>query len=73
MFMITKDNVPLSIVENEGFQQLMRTVARLYKLSSRKSITKLLDLKYEILKSKFINNIKNVVIYDDVRYLDRRL
>jgi len=59
-FMITKDNVPLSIVENEGFQQLMRTVARLYKLPSRKSITKLLDLKYEILKSKFINNIKNV-------------
>jgi len=58
--MITKDNVPLSIVENEEFRQLMRTVARLYKLPSRKIITKLLNLKYEILKSKFINNIKNV-------------
>lgn len=59
-YMIAKDNVPLSIVENEGFQQLMKTVARLYTLPSRKTITKLLDLKYEILKSKFINNIKDV-------------
>lgn len=47
-------------VENEGFQQLMKTVARLYTLPSRKTITKLLDLKYKILKSKFINNIKDV-------------
>jgi len=61
-FMITKD-VPLSIVENEGFQQLMRTVACLYKFPSRKIITKLLDLKYEILKSEFINNIKNVSLF----------
>lgn len=58
--MIAKDNLPLSVVENEGFQQLMKTVARLYYLPSRKKITRLLDLKYEILKSKFISNIKDV-------------
>lgn len=58
--MIAKDNLPLSIVENEGFIQLMKTVAPLYTLPSRKTITRLLDAKYEILKNKFIDDIQHV-------------
>lgn len=58
MFMIAKDNLPLSIVDNEGFQRLMKLVTPLYTVPSRKTITKLLDAKYEVLKDKFINNIQ---------------
>jgi hypothetical protein len=58
--MIAKDNLPLSTVENEGFIQLMKTVAPLYKLPSRKTITRLLDAKYDILKDKFIYDIQNI-------------
>lgn len=58
MFMIAKDNLPLSIVDNEGFQRLMKLVTPLYTVPSRKTITKLLDAKYKVLKSKFINNIQ---------------
>lgn len=58
--MIAKDNLPLLTVENEGFIQLMKTVAPLYTLPSRKTITRLLDAKYEILKCKFIDNIQHI-------------
>jgi len=58
--MIAKDNLPLLIVENESFRQVMKTVTHLYTIPNRKSITKLLDVKYKILKNKFINNIKDV-------------
>ncbi|KMQ88434.1 zinc finger bed domain-containing protein 1-like protein [Lasius niger] len=37
--MIAKDNLPLHIVEKEGFQTFMNTVLPLYKIPSRKSIT----------------------------------
>lgn len=46
MYMIAKDNLPLSIVENEGFQRFMKIITPLYKVPSRKTITKLLDAKY---------------------------
>lgn len=59
-YMIAKDNLPLSIVENEGFRQLVKTVVPLYTLPSRKKITKLLDAKYEILKNKFIDDIQSI-------------
>lgn len=49
LFMIAKDNLPFQTVENEGFQYLLKTVAPLYKLPGRKSITKLMEEKYELL------------------------
>ncbi|XP_011859968.1 PREDICTED: zinc finger BED domain-containing protein 4-like [Vollenhovia emeryi] len=58
-YMIAKDNFPLSTVENEGFQLLMKTIAPLYKVPCRKTLTKLLDSKYEVLKRKFIDNIQH--------------
>lgn len=59
-FMIVKDNCPLSTVENVGFKQLMKGLAPLYEVPSRKTITSLLDAKYKVLKNKFINDIKHV-------------
>lgn len=49
LFMIAKDNLPFQTVENERFQYLLKTVAPLYKLPARKSITKLMGEKYELL------------------------
>lgn len=57
-YFIAKDNLPLLTVENEGFKHFMKTVAPLYNIPSRKTITRLLDAKYEVLKQKFINNIQ---------------
>jgi len=42
--MIAQDNLPLLIVENESFRQVMKTVTHLYTIPNRKSITKLLDV-----------------------------
>lgn len=61
--MIAKDNLPLSIVENKGFQQLMKTITPLYTIPSRKTITKLVDAKYEVLKDKFIKSIQKISSY----------
>lgn len=63
MYMIAKDHLPLSIVDNEEFQQLMKTVVPLYAVLSRKTITKLLDSKYEVLKGKFIKNIQKALSF----------
>lgn len=61
--MIAKDNLPLSLVDNEGFQQLMKVVTPLYKVPSRKTFTKLLDAKYEVLKGKFIKNLEKTASF----------
>jgi hypothetical protein len=58
LFMICKDNLPLSTVEKESFKQLMTTVAPLYKVPSRKHFTNFLDQKYEFLKHKFHGKIE---------------
>ncbi|CAL1687618.1 unnamed protein product [Lasius platythorax] len=69
--MIAKDNFPFQTVENEGFQYLLKTVAPLYKLPGRKSITKLMEEKYELL-SMIIKEKLLVVDYNfDIRRLDR--
>lgn len=63
IYMIAKDNLPLSVVDNEGFQQLMKIITPLYTVPSRKTITKLLDAKYEVLKDKFIKNIQKALSF----------
>lgn len=47
--MIAKDNLPFQTVENEGFQYLLKTAAPLYKVPGRKSVTNLMEEKYELL------------------------
>ncbi|KAJ8915340.1 hypothetical protein NQ315_008226 [Exocentrus adspersus] len=49
IYMIAKDNLPLNRVENEGFRYFMGTVAPLYKPPSRKTISNLIDNKYDVL------------------------
>src|SRR5436190_440196 len=53
--MLAKDNMPFSTVEKEGFSSLMKTLAPLYKIPCRKTITKRLEEKYEVL-SELIKN-----------------
>ncbi|XP_043271191.1 E3 SUMO-protein ligase ZBED1-like [Venturia canescens] len=49
IFMIAKDNMPYRMVEEEGFQHFMKTALPLYKVPGRKSITRLIEGKYEVL------------------------
>lgn len=57
IFMIAKDILPFNIVEKEGFLHLMKLTTPLYKVPSRKTITKLIEEKYDflsnIIKTKF--------------------
>lgn len=55
LFMIAKDNLSFHTVEKEGFIAFMKTIAPMYKLPSRKSVTTLMKEKYEALS----NIIKN--------------
>ncbi|KYN21735.1 hypothetical protein ALC57_05886, partial [Trachymyrmex cornetzi] len=55
IFMLAKDNMPFSTVEKEGFYTLMKTLVPLYKIPCRKTITRCLEEKYEIL-SRLIKN-----------------
>lgn len=46
LYMLATDYCPLSTVENEGFRNLMKTLAPRYKIPSRRSITRYMDDKY---------------------------
>lgn len=52
--------MPLSTVQNKGFKFLMKTVAPLYNVPSRRTVTRLIDARYEVLKERFINTFKEV-------------
>nr|XP_046480872.1 E3 SUMO-protein ligase ZBED1-like [Neodiprion pinetum] len=66
--MITRDSLPYSMVEGIGFKKLMKTVAPLYNVPCRKTITELIDTKYEekktIIKQK-LKSIKNICLTID--------
>lgn len=47
LFLICKDMQPFNIVNNDGFQHLMKTVVPLYKLPSRDTFSRRLDNKYK--------------------------
>lgn len=69
LFMIAKDNLPFRIVEKEGFQTFMNTVLPLYKIPSRKSITHLMEEKYEPLSSMIkvqLSKIKYLSLTTDI-------
>lgn len=60
MFMICKDNQPLSIVEDEGFKYLMKTVSPNFKVPSRRNICSKIFEKYDAMKNIFMAKLKNV-------------
>ncbi|XP_065093480.1 E3 SUMO-protein ligase ZBED1-like [Ochlerotatus camptorhynchus] len=56
-FMIVKDYQPFSIVEDEGFVNLLKILAPKYKIPNRKLMTKLVDDKY----SKVVECVKTKI------------
>ncbi|XP_041852645.1 zinc finger BED domain-containing protein 4-like [Melanotaenia boesemani] len=59
--MIIKDCQPLTLVENEGFRELMQLVAPSYVLPSRKTVKNLVDQKYEEEKNKIKKDLQSAV------------
>lgn len=69
LFMICKDHQPFSIVENEGFRTLMKTVAPQYKLPSRTTLRRWLDDKYEVISEtikKMLSSIEDITLTTDI-------
>ncbi|GBP42617.1 Zinc finger BED domain-containing protein 1 [Eumeta japonica] len=60
VFMIAKDGLPLNTVEKIGFQYLMKVVAPLYKVPARKTITHMIDDKYNVLSAQLKLKIQEV-------------
>lgn len=60
MYMVCKDNQPLSMVEDKGFVHLMNVVAPNFKIPSRREISRRIFLLYDSMKNIFINKLKNV-------------
>ena len=58
--MICKDSQPLSVVEHEGFQELMQTLAPHYKKPSRKYFTNFLQQKHEVIQRILKNKVVSV-------------
>ncbi|XP_024875341.1 zinc finger BED domain-containing protein 1-like, partial [Temnothorax curvispinosus] len=63
MFMIAKDKEPLSIVNKEGFKVLMKTVAPLYRIPDRKTLTKLMDNRYVEAKECYKSTLEKALSY----------
>lgn len=67
--MLVKDNMPLSSTEKDGFVYFMKKVLPLYKVPSRKTVTKLICSKYDVLsahvKSK-LSLVEHITITTDV-------
>lgn len=63
LYMIAVDRVPISTVENDGFRILMKTVAPLYHVASRRTVTKLMHSKYEMLKENYKASLQTATSY----------
>ncbi|KAH9634429.1 hypothetical protein HF086_008263 [Spodoptera exigua] len=60
IYMICKDNQPFTIVENDGFRNLMKVTAPHYKLPSKTTLSRWVDDKYDALSAVFKNKLKSV-------------
>lgn len=61
--MIAKDKEPLSIVDREGFNLLMKVVAPLYRIPDRKTLTKLMDNRYVEAKECYKSTLEKALSY----------
>lgn len=69
VYMLVKDNMPLSSTEKDGFKYFMNKVIPMYKVPSRKTITQLINSKYDILSSQIKNKlslVENITITTDI-------
>lgn len=67
--MLVKDNMPLSSVEKDGFNYFMKKVLPIYKVPSRKTITKLISSKYNVLSVQIKNKftlVETITLTTDV-------
>lgn len=60
LYMIAKDSCPISIVENNGFRHLIKKLVPRYSLPSRRTITRLLDARYEVMLAKYKKKMAEV-------------
>ncbi|XP_053594570.1 E3 SUMO-protein ligase ZBED1 isoform X2 [Microplitis demolitor] len=61
--MITVDYMPLCSVEKPGLRQFVKTARPRYTMPCRKTITKLMNDKYDVLKLKVMSNIDKCPFY----------
>lgn len=61
--MVAADHMPLRTVEKKGFQQFVKTARPHYALPCRKTLTKLMNDKYDILKLKIIQDLEEYPSY----------
>ncbi|XP_066590570.1 E3 SUMO-protein ligase ZBED1-like [Prorops nasuta] len=69
ILMIAKDNCTLSTVEKKGFQKLMKAVAPMYKIPSRKCITQLIEEKYSVLSTvvrERLSSLEHICLSTDI-------
>ncbi|CAG5009216.1 unnamed protein product [Parnassius apollo] len=57
IYMICKDNLPLSCVEKKGLQKLIRTACPLYILPSRKKVTHMIENRYNTTKAVLMKSL----------------
>ncbi|XP_060863188.1 E3 SUMO-protein ligase ZBED1-like [Metopolophium dirhodum] len=60
IYMLAKDNMPLSSTEKDGFNYFIKKALPLYKAPSRKTITKLISSKYDVLSGQIKNKLSLV-------------
>ncbi|CAF4865172.1 unnamed protein product [Pieris macdunnoughi] len=69
IYMICKDNMPLSCVEKSGLKRFMSVICPRYKIPSRTTITGLMEQRYAttkaILKQK-LSEINNIALTSDI-------
>lgn len=70
VFFIVKDNLPYNIVEKQGFRNLVMTMNSRYKIPGRKTVKKLIENRYEIIKNaytlKFKAEVNHVCLTTDI-------
>lgn len=69
IYMICKDNQPFTIVENEGFRNLIKVIAPHYKLPNKTTLTRWVDDKYAALSTVFkekLSTIENLTLTTDM-------
>ncbi|KAL4119982.1 hypothetical protein QTP88_012732 [Uroleucon formosanum] len=69
VYMLVKDNMPFWSTEKDGFKYFMKTVAPMYKIPSRKTITKLISTKYDVLAVQIKNKlslVENITLTTDI-------
>ncbi|XP_074094072.1 E3 SUMO-protein ligase ZBED1-like [Cotesia typhae] len=63
LYMVAVDYMPLCPVETQGLRQFVKTARPRYSMPCRKTITKLMSDKYDVLKIKVMSDIGKCPFY----------